>query len=179
MAPIRIVGSRVAKFCEFLRIFDEAYVSAQPAPPPAHPWIPRPHADQERPHRLEAPPRERAQTIDCFIVAVKLRRRAEFTKVFEGGIRFRGRFMTCFALSNDAGSPRLGIAASQKMGNAVARNRAKRLVRELFRAHKPLTDIDLIVVPRREIINAPWTNIEADYRAALLRIDKLSVRARR
>ena len=87
--------------------------------------------------------------------------------------------MTCFALRNDLGLPRLGIAASQKMGNAVARNRAKRLVRELFRTHKPLTDIDLIVVPRREIINAPWTTIEADYRAALLRIDKLSVRARR
>jgi ribonuclease P protein component len=86
--------------------------------------------------------------------------------------------MTCFALPNEAGAPRLGIAASQKMGNAVARNRAKRLVRELFRAHKPLTDIDLIVVPLREIVNAPWSNIEADYRAALLRIDKLSARGR-
>ena len=179
MAPIRIVGSRVAKFCEFLRIFDEAYLSAQPPPPPAHPRIPRPHADQERAHGLEAPPRKGTQTIDCFLGAVKLRRRAEFTKVFEGGTRFRGRFMTCFALPNGAGSPRLGIAASQKMGNAVARNRAKRLVRELFRAHKPLKDIDLIVVPRREIIDAPWSNIEADYRAALLRIDKLSARDRR
>ena len=86
--------------------------------------------------------------------------------------------MTCFALPNEAGSPRLGIAASQKMGNAVARNRAKRLVRELFRAYKPLSDIDLIVVPRREIVDATWSTIEADYRAALLRIDKLSTRAR-
>ena len=41
--------------------------------------------------------------------------------------------MTCFALPNGLTAPRLGIAASAKMGNAVARNRAKRLVRELFR----------------------------------------------
>jgi ribonuclease P protein component len=104
---------------------------------------------------------------------VKLRRRAEFKKVYERGIRLRGRFMTCFALPNAVGSPRLGIAASQKIGNAVTRNRAKRLVRELFRAHKPLTGIDIVVIPRREIVEASWQNIEADYRAALQRIEKL------
>ena len=63
--------------------------------------------------------------------------------------------MTCFALPNEVGSPRLGIAASQKIGNAVARNRAKRLVRELFRGHKPLTGIDIVVIPRREMLGRP------------------------
>jgi putative membrane protein insertion efficiency factor len=64
--------------------------------------------------------------------------------------------MTCFALPNEVGSPRLGIAASQKIGNAVIRNRAKRLVRELFRGRKPLTGIDIVVIPRREMVDAPW-----------------------
>ena len=81
--------------------------------------------------------------------------------------------MTCFALPNEAGSPRLGIAASQKIGNAVTRNRAKRLVRELFRSHKPLTAIDIVIIPRREMLDASWPNIEADYRAALQRVEKL------
>ncbi len=81
--------------------------------------------------------------------------------------------MTCVALPNAVGSPRLGIAATQKIGNAVARNRAKRLVRELFRAHKPLSSIDIVVIPRREILEAPWLNLEADYRAALKRLEKL------
>jgi ribonuclease P protein component len=80
--------------------------------------------------------------------------------------------MTCFALPNDLGAPRLGIAASQKIGNAVVRNRAKRLVRELFRSHKPLTGIDIVVIPRREMIDASWRNLEADYRAALQRLEK-------
>jgi ribonuclease P protein component len=103
----------------------------------------------------------------------KLRRRAEFTRVFEQGIRLRGRFMTCFALPNGLTGARIGIAASAKMGNAVARNRAKRLVRELFRAHVPSKPIDLVFVPRREMIRAAWPDLEADYCAALHRIAKL------
>jgi ribonuclease P protein component len=103
---------------------------------------------------------------------VKLRRRAEFTRVYDHGTRYRGRLMTCFALPNEVGSPRLGIAASQKIGNAVVRNRAKRLVRELFRGRKPLTGLDIVVIPRREMVDAPWRKIEADYRAALERFEK-------
>ena len=75
--------------------------------------------------------------------------------------------MTCFALANELGTPRLGIAASRKVGNAVVRNRAKRLVRELFRSHKPLIGIDIVVIPRREIVDATWPSLEADYRATL------------
>ena len=103
---------------------------------------------------------------------MKLRRRAEFTRVYDRGTRYRGRLMTCFALPNEVGLPRLGIAASQKIGNAVVRNRAKRLVRELFRSRKPLTGIDIVVIPRREMVDAPWRKIEADYRAALERFEK-------
>lgn len=80
--------------------------------------------------------------------------------------------MTCFALPNEVGSARLGIAASQKIGNAVVRNRAKRLARELFRSHKPLTGIDIVVIPRREMVDAAWRNIEAEYRAALVWLEK-------
>jgi len=104
---------------------------------------------------------------------VKLRRRAEFTAVYERGARLRCRFMTCFALSNELGAPRLGIAASRKIGNAVTRNRAKRLVRELFRGRKPLAPIDIVIIPRREMLVASWQNLESDYRAALQRIERL------
>ena len=90
--------------------------------------------------------------------------------MFEGGTRWRARFMTCFVLPNELGTSRLGIAASHKIGNAVVRNRAKRLVRELFRSHKLLTGIDIVVIPRREMIDASWPNLEADYRAALQRL---------
>jgi ribonuclease P protein component len=63
-----------------------------------------------------------------------LRSPAEFRRVYAGGVRFHGRLMTAFALPNGLGHHRFGITASRKaVGNAVERNRAKRLLRETFR----------------------------------------------
>jgi ribonuclease P protein component len=55
------------------------------------------------------------------------------------------------------------------MGIAVERNRAKRLVRELFRHNKPSAAIDVVVVPRREMLDAPFDRIEAEFRQLLAR----------
>jgi ribonuclease P protein component len=63
-----------------------------------------------------------------------LRSSAEFRRVYTGGVRFQGRLMTAFALPNGLEHHRFGITASRKaVGNAVERNRAKRLLRETFR----------------------------------------------
>ena len=53
------------------------------------------------------------------------------------------------------------------MGAAVVRNRAKRLVRELFRHHKPAGGFDIVVVPRREMLDASYVTLEAEFRALL------------
>jgi len=55
------------------------------------------------------------------------------------------------------------------MGAAVERNRAKRLVRELFRHNKPVIAVDVVVVPRREILAAPYERIESEFRSLLSR----------
>ena len=63
---------------------------------------------------------------------------------------------------------RLGIVASKKLGGAVARNRAKRLIREVFRQHppKPGLAVDVLVIPRRELFDAVFPSIEDDFRSA-------------
>jgi len=75
--------------------------------------------------------------------------------------------MTLFVVANGGTVSRLGIAASRKFGPAVERNRAKRLAREIFRRHKITTGWDVIVIPRREMLDAPFASLENDYAHAL------------
>src|SRR2546421_10145884 len=64
----------------------------------------------------------------------RLRARAEFQKVYAEGQRFDGRLMAAFLRQNEFHEHRLGVTASTKaIGNSVDRNRARRLLREVFR----------------------------------------------
>ena len=99
----------------------------------------------------------------------RIRRRPEFRQVYEKGTRVHGRYCTIFVLPNSQGVGRLGIAATKKLGGAVQRNRAKRLIREIFRRNKIAPGFDVVVVPRRELLEASLTAIEADYRSTLER----------
>jgi ribonuclease P protein component len=102
----------------------------------------------------------------------RVRRRPDFERAYEQGKRLRGRFMTLFVASNGSAGCRLGVAATRKLGSAVVRNRAKRLARELFRRLKPPAGLDVIVVPRREMLDAPFSSLEADYASTLARRDR-------
>lgn len=84
-----------------------------------------------------------------------------------------------FLLANEHGIGRLGIAATKKLGGAVFRNRAKRLIREIFRRNKIAPAFDVVVVPKRELLDASLTVLEAEYRRTLDRALRQSGRARR
>ncbi len=102
----------------------------------------------------------------------RLRRRAEFQKVFDSGQRIRGRFLTLLVTTSPAPASRLGIVASRKLGDSVRRNRAKRLIREIFRQNSQpdaLTGFDIVVIPRVELFGAAFTNLEEDFRSVLSR----------
>jgi len=104
-----------------------------------------------------------------FLAGEHVRKRAEFELVYKTGFKRSGRLMTMFTREREAGPARLGIAATRKMGAAVERNRAKRLVRELFRHNKPAAAVDVVVVPRREMLEAAYDRIEAEFRSLLSR----------
>lgn len=98
-----------------------------------------------------------------FRPAEHVRQRRDFERAYQMGGKVSGRFMTLFAVPNDRGAARLGIAATRKIGGAVIRNRAKRLARELFRQHKPQAPCDFIVIPRREFVDAPLPTLEREF----------------
>jgi len=68
---------------------------------------------------------------------MRLRRRAEFVAVQSDGKKLHGRHVLALAKkrSDPETNGRLGITVTKKVGNAVVRNRIKRLVREWMRLH--------------------------------------------
>jgi ribonuclease P protein component len=126
-------------------------------------------ASEDAPGRRRSPPTaKRSQSLapSSFPKERRLRRRAEFGAVFDAGTRLHGRFLTILLRQGSGSSSRLGIVASKKLGGAVARNRAKRVIREVFRRHTeagPAAGVDLVVIPKRELLTAEFAQIVKDF----------------
>jgi len=72
-------------------------------------------------------------------MAKNLQGRNDFQNVYRKGRRYEGSFISVFVLPNQENYHRIGVTASRKaVGNAVVRNRAKRLLRESFRLNNSL-----------------------------------------
>lgn len=102
----------------------------------------------------------------------RLRARPEFDRVFRKGRRLGGRLFMILALPNDRRSHRLGLAVSRKIGNAVTRNRARRLLKEGFRRlERPEEQgLDLVVVARPDIVGRTQAEVEGELRDRVRRL---------
>jgi ribonuclease P protein component len=99
-----------------------------------------------------------------------IRRRTDFQAAYDTGRKSNSRSMTIFSLARPGQASRLGIAATRKLGGAVERNLAKRLIRELFRRHPAPPGFDIVVVPRRALFDATFSSLEAEYVATVGRL---------
>lgn len=84
-----------------------------------------------------------------FSKRLRLLRAGEFERVFAARNSLGNAHFVLYGAANDAGCARLGITVSRRVGNAVARNRWKRLLREAFRlSQHELPCLDLVCVVR-------------------------------
>lgn len=101
----------------------------------------------------------------------RLRHAREFAAVYDARVRKSRGPLTLFTLPNDLKDHRLGLAVGVSVGNAVARNRIKRLLREAFRLERagfPLSDdgyLDLLITVKP---HKPMTL--AEYRGMLVEL---------
>lgn len=92
----------------------------------------------------------------------RLRSRREFVAVQSRGRRIHGRHFVILVLAG--GSGRVGITVSKKVGNAVTRNRVKRLVREFVRRHPGWVPAhaDMVIVSRQSAATRTQAEVDAD-----------------
>ncbi|HVR71062.1 MAG TPA: ribonuclease P protein component [Vicinamibacteria bacterium] len=97
---------------------------------------------------------------------------ADYRRVLRRGSRVDGPLLSLVACDNDLGYDRLGLAASRKLGGAVERNRAKRLLREAFRRHKRRSarGEDVVALPRPPLTARSQGEVDREYADLLRRL---------
>lgn len=100
----------------------------------------------------------------------RLQQTSEFERVRREGERLaRGCLILNWQKIEGRPYSRLGVVTSRKVGNAPARARARRLLRESFRLHQNelRRPVDLVLVARPSIQGKAFAQVEKDYLAAL------------
>lgn len=114
--------------------------------------------------------------------AQHVRKRVEFQEIQAAGRRVTTPHFALVVYGRaPAAAARLGITVSRRAGNAVRRNRAKRLIREAFRATRELwpDDVDLVVVVRRAPQGMKLAEVVAEWEGAARTIRRRIQEARK
>ena len=102
----------------------------------------------------------------------RIKQGRDFARAKTQGKRVSSGCLIANWLTLPAGSPtRLGVITARKVGGAVARTRARRLLREAFRLHQlELTQpVDLVLVAQPSIAGKGFVDVERDFLSALRR----------
>lgn len=82
----------------------------------------------------------------------RLQDRADFTRVYRNGRSFANHQLVLYVYAQPkVGRFRVGISASKKIGNAVVRNRMRRMIKEIVRlqADRIMDHVDLVFIVRK------------------------------
>jgi ribonuclease P protein component len=103
--------------------------------------------------------------------AWRLKKQADVQRVWQEGRAFAHPLVILRVRANQMEQSRAAFVAGKKLGNAVARNRAKRRLREALRpyfTHLP-PGLDMVLIARGNINDVPFTELTAGVRQVLTR----------
>ena len=108
-----------------------------------------------------------------------------YNKTFQKGARFSGRFLSVFVLRDYAAKRlakenptkktynRFGVSVTKRVGGAVQRSRAKRILRAGYRSVEPelKTGYLIVISPRDGILQAKSTDVERELRRGFTKLE--------
>lgn len=105
-----------------------------------------------------------------------LRKNKNFQALYRHGRSFANKLLVLYILPNRSSGRRVGFAAGKKLGNAVVRNRVKRLLREAYRHNQQnvLPGYDLIIVGRKPVVELDFAAVS---RALVQLFDRAGIMA--
>lgn len=100
-----------------------------------------------------------------------LRKNKNFQTIYKVGKSYANREIVLYVLSSKTGERRVGFAAGKRLGNAVKRNRVKRLLREAYRLnqHRLRAGVDLIIMGRQPIVGEKLPTVAASFLNLVIR----------
>lgn len=100
-----------------------------------------------------------------------LRNKKDFDRLYKKGKSFGSRYVVLFYISNGLEYSRKGFLASKKVGNAVQRNRARRLMKEYYRKYgdRIPEGYDVLFIARNTICDAKFQDIRISMNKVLKR----------
>jgi len=102
--------------------------------------------------------------------SMRLTHRPDFTELKQQGQRLAaGCLIANWTISPAGSGSRLGVITSRKLGSAVTRSRARRLLRETFRLHQHALrqPVRMVLVARSSILGKQRADVERDFLSAL------------
>jgi len=99
-----------------------------------------------------------------------LKENRDFKRLYHRGRTVVGSCMVLYTQPNRLGRNRLGITASTKVGGAVQRNRARRRLKESFRALGLKQGFDIVIVARSRAVTAPYDEIRKEMRSLFYKL---------
>jgi ribonuclease P protein component len=106
----------------------------------------------------------------------RLAQNRDFARVRQNGQRLiLGCLIANWNRLPEGVAPKLGVVTSKKIGGAVERSRARRLLRESFRLHQHelVEPVELVLVARNSIAGKSFAGVEKDFLAVLRRASLL------
>ena len=91
-----------------------------------------------------------------------IKRSNEFSRIIKNGKRWKGKYLRIFF--EEAGTRQVGFAVSKRHGNAVKRNRIKRLLREIYRKRRhKIGKYKIIIMTEQGAMHLKISNLEQDF----------------